>query len=181
MGYDEQFENEYENIAQGCAGAAGAGCEGCPGCGEPQYLFDSPNSGKTVKVHYIGTLDDGTQFDSSYDRDEPLEFVCGLGMMIPGFDYAVGMMNPGDVVDVHLTPEEGYGMPRDAFIITVETAAVAGAEDLNVGDKVTLQDELGRPFPATVTAIEDGMTTFDCNHELAGKELNFRIELLEAI
>ena len=63
---------------------------------------------------------------------------------------------------------------------TVEQAGVQGAEDLSVGDKILLQDQLGRPFPALVTALENGMITFDCNHEMAGKELNFRIELLEA-
>ena len=44
------------------------------------------NQGKKVKTHYRGTLDDGTQFDSSYDRGEPLEFTCGAGQMIKGFD-----------------------------------------------------------------------------------------------
>jgi FKBP-type peptidyl-prolyl cis-trans isomerase 2 len=101
-------------------------------------------------------------------------------MMIPGFDRAVGDMEVGEVVDIHLMPEEAYGMPREDMIITVEQAGVQGAEDLSVGDKILLQDQLGRPFPALVTALEDGMITFDCNHEMAGKELNFRIELLEA-
>jgi FKBP-type peptidyl-prolyl cis-trans isomerase 2 len=100
-------------------------------------------------------------------------------MMIPGFDRAVGDMEVGEVVDIHLMPEEAYGMPREDMIITVEQAGVQGAEDLSVGDKILLQDQLGRPFPALVTAVENGMITFDCNHEMAGKELNFRIELVE--
>ena len=68
----------------------GSGCGGCGGgCGTFTPSFEGPNVGKKVKVHYKGTLNDGTQFDSSYDRGEPLEFTCGAGMMIQGFDKAV--------------------------------------------------------------------------------------------
>ena len=69
------------------------------------------NTGRTCKVHYTGTFNDGTKFDSSYDRGEPIEFVCGAGQMIPGFDQAVEGMNVGDIIDVHLRPEDAYGMP----------------------------------------------------------------------
>ena len=68
------------------------------------------NENKKCKVHYIGTFNDGTQFDSSYDRGEPLEFICGAGQMIRGFDAAVADMEVGQIVDVHLMPEEAYGM-----------------------------------------------------------------------
>ena len=64
------------------------------------------NVNKTCKVHYTGTFNDGTKFDSSYDRGEPLEFVCGAGMMIKGFDEAVKDMEVGQIVNVHLMPEE---------------------------------------------------------------------------
>ena len=146
----------------------------------PQFLFESKNTGKTVKVHYIGTFNDGEQFDSSYDRGEPLEFVCASGMMIPGFDFAVGNMEVGEIIDVHLMPEEAYGMHRPEMIITVDKEIVDGSGDLEEGDRVFLQDQLGRPFDALVTAVDDKTVTFDCNHQMAGKELNFRIELLEA-
>ena len=73
------------------------------------------NESKRCKVHYTGTFNDGTKFDSSYDRGEPLEFVCGAGMMIKGFDEAVKNMNIGEIVDVHLMPEEAYGMPDPAY------------------------------------------------------------------
>ena len=89
-------------------------------------------------------------------------------------------MEVGDIIDVHLMPEEAYGMPRPEMIITVEKATVDGAGDIEEGDRVYLQDQLGRPFSAHVTAVDDVNVTFDCNHEMAGKELNFRIELLEA-
>ena len=177
---DGHGHDHAESGCGGCGSGDAAGCSGCPGCGEPMYLFESKNTGKTVRVHYKGTYNDGEQFDSSYDRGEPLEFVCAAGMMIPGFDRAVGDMEIGEVIDVHLMPEEAYGMPRPEMIITVEKAMVEGSGDLVPGDKVTLADQLGRPFSATVTAADDKMITFDCNHEMAGKELNFRIELLEA-
>ena len=181
--HDHHHDEGHDHGESGCGGCGdndSAGCAGCPGCGAPQYLFESKNTGKTVRVHYRGTFNDGEQFDSSYDRGEPLEFVCASGMMIPGFDYAVGSMDVGEVVNVHLMPEEAYGMPRPEMIVTVEKRLVEGSEDLEVGDKVTLADQLGRPYSATVTAADDTNITFDCNHEMAGKELNFRIELLEA-
>ena len=137
------------------------------------------NVGKTCRTHYRGTFNDGTQFDSSYDRGEPLEFVCGAGMMIKGFDAAVADMDVGQVVDIHLTPDEAYGEVDPAAIFTVETARLPGAEWLTAGQRVYLQDQYGRPFPVTVAAKDENTITFDANHEMAGKELNFRIELVE--
>jgi len=137
------------------------------------------NIGKTCRTHYCGTFNDGTQFDSSYDRGEPLEFVCGAGMMIKGFDAAVADMDVGQVVDIHLMPAEAYGEIDPAAIFTVETARLPGAEELTVGQRVYLQDQYGRPIPVTVAAKDENTITFDANHEMAGKELNFRIELVE--
>ena len=158
-------------------------CAGCPGgCGggfEPFYYFEGTNVGKTVKVHYRGYFEDGTQFDSSYDRGAPLEFVCGAGEMIRGFDYAVKEMAVGDIIKIELAPEEAYGMPNPNLIITVSKDTVQGLEGVETGDKVMLQDQLGRPFDALVTAQDDENITFDCNHEMAGKALGFTIEMLE--
>ena len=137
------------------------------------------NIGKTCRTHYRGTFNDGTQFDSSYDRGEPLEFVCGAGMMIKGFDAAVADMDVGQVVDIHLTPAEAYGEVDPAAIFTVETARLPGAEELTAGQRVYLQDQYGRPIPVAVAAKDEKTITFDANHEMAGKELNFRIELVE--
>ncbi|MBQ6389112.1 MAG: FKBP-type peptidyl-prolyl cis-trans isomerase [Mogibacterium sp.] len=183
--HDHEHEHEHHHEeSQGCAGCGSGdlgGCSGCPGCGEPMYMFEGTNVGKTVRVHYRGTFNDGEQFDASYDRGEPLEFVCGTGMMIPGFDRAVAELGIGEVIDVHLMPEEAYGMPDPRMVITVEKSIVTGSEDLEEGDKVFLQDQLGRPFQALVTAVDDVNVTFDCNHEMAGKELNFRIEMVDIL
>lgn len=74
--------------------------------------FRMNNENKTCKVHYIGTFNDGTKFDSSYDRGETLEFVCGAGMMIKGFDEAVKTMKVGETKDIHLMPEDAYGFTK---------------------------------------------------------------------
>lgn len=164
-----------------CGDDDGHGCGGCSGCGESYTPpFDGPNVGKTCRVHYKGTFNDGTQFDSSYDRGEPLEFVCGAGMMILGFDRAVATMNVGDVIDVHLMPSEAYGeVEPEAFITVPFKELGSGVKDLKVDDKVYLQNALGQPFVARVAALTDDEITFDANHEMAGKELNFKIELVE--
>ncbi|HJA67766.1 MAG TPA: FKBP-type peptidyl-prolyl cis-trans isomerase [Candidatus Mediterraneibacter cottocaccae] len=147
--------------------------------GSSHAALTGRNVGKTCRTHYRGTFNDGTQFDSSYDRGEPLEFVCGAGQMIRGFDAAVADMEVGQVVDVHLMPEEAYGMPDPNAVFTVEIAQLPGSEDLTVGQQVYLSNQYGQPFPVKVTAKEEKTITFDANHEMAGKELNFRIELVE--
>lgn len=159
-----------------CGGACGSSCGG--GCGSEPALTGK-NVGKTCRTHYRGTFNDGTQFDSSYDRGEPLEFVCGAGQMIRGFDAAVADMEVGQIVDVHLMPEEAYGMPDPNAVFTVEIAQLPGSEDLEVGQQVYLSNQYGQPFPVKVAAKEETTITFDANHEMAGKELNFRIELVE--
>ena len=141
--------------------------------------MEGKNVGKTCRTHYRGTFNDGSQFDSSYDRGEPLEFVCGAGMMIKGFDAAVANMEVGEKVDIHLMPEEAYGMSDPENILTIEIEKLPGSEGLEVGQKVYLTNQMGQPFPVTVTAKDDKMITLDANHEMAGKELNFTIELVE--
>ena len=156
------------------------------GCGEHEHdchggCHDAPagrHVGKKVRAHYRGTFNDGTQFDSSYDRGEPLEFICGAGQMIKGFDAAVANMTVGEIVNVHLSPAEAYGEADPNAIFTVEIARLPGAETLTAGQRVYLQDNYGRPVPVTVAAKDDETITFDANHEMAGKELNFTIELV---
>lgn len=140
--------------------------------------MEGKNVGKKCRTHYKGTFNDGTQFDSSYDRGEPLEFICGVGQMIRGFDQAVANMEVGESVEIHLMPEEAYGMPGPAAIFTLEIAQLPGSEELEVGQQVYLSNQFGQPFPVKVVAKDDKTITFDANHEMAGKELNFTIELV---
>ena len=173
---DHHHHEEGHSCGDSCGDSCGSSCGG--GCGSHTTLTGR-NVGKTCRTHSRGTFNDGTQFDSSYDRGEPLEFVCGAGQMIKGFDAAVADMEIGQVVDVHLMPEEAYGQPNPEAIFTLEIAQLPGSEDLTVGQQVYLSNQFGQPFPVKVTAKEEKTITFDANHEMAGKELNFKIELVE--
>ena len=138
------------------------------------------NEGKQVKVHYVGTLDDGTKFDSSRDRGEPLAFTCMGGQMIPGFDVAVRDMQVGETITVHIPAAQAYGEPDPQKIIRMQYEALPGSEKLKVGSHPILATPDGRPLPCVVVARDEETITFDMNHELAGKDLTFEIELLEA-
>lgn len=175
--HEEGHHCGSDEDGEACGGCAESG--GCPGC-HARPEITGKNVGKTVKVHYRGTLNDGSQFDSSYDRGEPLEFVCGAGMMILGFDQAVANMEVGEIIDVHLMPEEAYGYANPAAIMVIAIKDLPGCEALTVGQRVMVSDEMGRRFPVTVTAKDDVNITLDANHQMAGKELNFRIELVSA-
>ena len=170
-------EEEGHSCGSNCGDGGCSGCGG--GCGSHQPSFEGPNVGKICRTHYRGTFNDGSQFDSSYDRGEPLEFTCGAGQMILGFDKAVATMKVGEKVTVHLMPEEAYGMADPNAIFTVEIAQLPGSEDLTVGQQVYLSNQYGQPFPVKVNAKDEKTITFDANHEMAGKELNFEIELVE--
>lgn len=165
-------DHHHHEEGHSCGGGCGSNCGGGTG-------ITGKNVGKTCRTHYRGTFNDGTQFDSSYDRGEPLEFKCGAGMMIKGFDAAVANMEVGETVNIHLMPEEAYGMPDPQAIFTAPIAEMPGAENLEKGQKIYLTNMYGQPFPATVTEKTDTEITFDANHEMAGKELNFQIELVE--
>ena len=176
-------EEEHNCGEHGC-GEGGcsseSGCGGCGGCHSAPAI-EGKNVGKTVRAHYRGTFNDGTQFDSSYDRGEPLQFVCGAGMMISGFDRAVAEMEVGEHRDVHLMPAEAYGEADPRAIITAPIAQLPGSEGLSVGERVYLQGMNGQPVPVVVTARDEETITLDANHEMAGKELNFHIELVEVL
>lgn len=98
--------------------------------------------------------------------------------MIKGFDEAVKDMAVGEVKDIHLMPADAYGEPNPAYILTTEIAELPGSEKLEVGNRVQLTNTAGQPVPAKVVEKTETMITFDANHEMAGKELNFKIELV---
>ncbi len=137
------------------------------------------NEGKKVKCHYRGTLDDGTQFDSSYDRGEPLAFTCGAGQMIKGFDAAVIDMELGEKKTVHIPAADAYGEHNPDMIVSFPADQVPNLDQISVGDKLYLSTSTGMPVPAVVIEVTPEGVTLDANHELAGKDLNFDIELVE--
>jgi FKBP-type peptidyl-prolyl cis-trans isomerase 2 len=130
-----------------------------------------------VTTHYIGTFDDGVEFDNSYTRGEPIEFVLGRQMMIPGFDRAVQGMEVGEKIEVHLEAEDAYGPYREELVQALELALIPGGDAMEVGQYVVFNENKVN-YRCLVSKIEDGMVTLDQNHPLAGKPLNFSIELV---
>ena len=134
-------------------------------------------SGDTVKIHYTGTLEDGTEFDSSSGRD-PLQFTLGSGQVITGFDKAVEGMAVGDSKSVNIPPEDAYGPRHDQMIQDIPKTALP--EDLEPTEGMALQakGQDGRVINLTVTSVGDDTITVDGNHPLAGESLNFDIRLV---
>ncbi len=128
-------------------------------------------NGDSVAVHYHGTLDDGSIFDSSRQR-EPLQFVVGSGQLIAGFDNAVRGLSVGESVTVRLEAADAYGESRTDMIVTVPIDQAPPG--LVAGDRV----ELMNGAIANVTAVTDEGVTIDTNHPLAGQALTFEIELV---
>ena len=137
-------------------------------------------AGDVVRVHYKGYFDDGTVFDTSRNA-EPFEFTLGNDMVIPGFENAIIGMKVGDVRTVKIPPEEGYGERREDLIIEVDRNQVPPDIQPEVGMMLQLQSGQGEAIPVMVTAISDTTITLDGNHPLAGKQLNFEIELVEIV
>ena len=135
-------------------------------------------SGDTVKIHYTGTLDDGTKFDSSAGR-EPLEFAIGSGQVIPGFDNAVDGMTVGDNKTVTIPAGEAYGERHDQLVQEVPKSALPEDMEPEVGMQLQSQGPDGQAMNLLVTAVEVESITVDGNHPLAGQSLTFAIELVE--
>ena len=127
--------------------------------------------GDQVSVHYRGTLDDGTEFDSSRERG-PLSFTVGAGQMIAGFDNAARGMAVGDTVTVRLKPAEAYGERRDELVLEVPIGQAPPG--LRVGDSVPMSNGA----MAVVTAVTQATVTIDANHRFAGQALTFEIEMV---
>ena len=137
-------------------------------------------SGDTVRIHYTGTLDDGTQFDSSDGRD-PLEFALGGGQVIPGFDGAVDGMAVGENKSVTIPPEEAYGQRHEQLVQQVPKTALPEDMEPAVGMQLQSQGPDGQVMNLVVTEIVDDTITVDANHPLAGQALTFAIELVEIV
>lgn len=137
-------------------------------------------SGDTVRIHYTGKLDDGTQFDSSSGRD-PLEFALGSGQVIPGFDAAVEGMAIGDSKSVAINPDQAYGQRHDQLVQEVPKSTLPDDMEATVGMQLQGQSPEGDVSHFVVTAVTDESITVDANHPLAGFILNFEIELVEIV
>ena len=134
-------------------------------------------SGDSVNVHYTGTLDDGTTFDSSKGR-EPLTFTLGSGMVIAGFDDAVTGMAVGETKTVTFPPEEAYGPVQPEMIQQVERSNIPAEIELAVGVQLQAGGPGQQPMIVTVVELDEETVTLDANHALAGKALTFELELV---
>ncbi len=135
-------------------------------------------NGNTVKVHYVGTLSDGTQFDSSRERQEPIEFTLGEGQMIPGFEAEVMGMTEGDSKSFAIAPEQAYGERNEELVQELERAQIPAEIELQEGLALQAQGPDGQVVRLTVKGFDDQTVKVDANHPLAGEELNFEVELM---
>ena len=134
--------------------------------------------GNTVKVHYTGTLKDGSVFNTSAER-EPLEFKLGEGQLIPGFEKAVIGMEEGESTKIDIPVEEAYGEAREDLIINVPKDQLPEDVEPEVGMQLQVNQPDGQPVPVRIAEITDEELKLDANHPLAGKDLSFEIEVVE--
>lgn len=139
--------------------------------------MNNVENGNTVAVHYRGTLENGTEFDSSQGRD-PLAFEVGSGSVIQGFNDAVLGMTTGETKTFTLSAADGYGERNEEAVQQVEKTRFPEGFDSVVGAQVTGHNEIGQQFQALITEVQDETVTLDFNHPLAGQELTFEVEVV---
>lgn len=140
--------------------------------------MSTAKQGDTVQVHYKGTLQDGTVFDTSEGR-EPLAFTIGSGEVIEGFEKAVDGMQVGETKMARLDVDEAYGDRNDELELEVPREQLPDGLDVDVGTPLQLQQPDGRAVPVTVTALDEENVTLDANHPLAGQPLQFELTLVD--
>jgi len=136
--------------------------------------------GQRVKVHYVGTYEDGTEFDSSTDA-EPLEFTLGESQVIPGFENAIEGMAIGQEKQVRIEAVDAYGEYDDEQLATVDRTMLPEGMVLEVGLQLQAQTEEGIPLVVTIAGVDGDEITLDGNHPMAGKVLNFALKLVEIV
>jgi len=135
--------------------------------------------GDTVKVHYTGKLEDGHVFDTSRERD-PIQFTVGKGQVIPGIEQAVVGMQPGEEKSATIPAKDAFGERQDELVVQVNRAELKTDIDLEVGQRFSVKGETGQQI-FTIVDLDDTTATVDGNHELAGKDLIFEIELVAIV
>jgi peptidylprolyl isomerase len=131
-----------------------------------------------VTIHYVGTLNDGTQFDNSRDRGEPTTVEIGDGNLIAGFNNAIIGMEEGETKTFTLTPDDAYGERDPERINPLDRSIFPEDFPFQEGMTVPLQNDEGHNFLAVITEFNDEVVTADFNHPLAGKDLTFTVEVL---
>jgi FKBP-type peptidyl-prolyl cis-trans isomerase 2 len=139
----------------------------------------SIQDGDTIKIDYTGTLDDGSVFDCSDER-EPLQFTVGAGQVIPGFEEAVRGMEEGQKKEFRIEPSEAYGEYDEALTQQIPRTVIRSDMEIQEGMMLLVKTPDGQEIPAKVAEVGDEQVTLDMNHPLAGKALNFNIKVIEA-
>ena len=134
-------------------------------------------AGKTARIHYTGTLEDGSVFDSSEGRD-PLEFTVGSGQIIPGLDRAIDGMAMGEQKTVTIPASDAYGDYQPEAKQDVPRDQIPADIPLDTGTMLNMQTPDGKQIPVQVAEVTDQTVTLDANHPLAGKDLTFAVELV---
>jgi len=134
--------------------------------------------GDTVLIHYTGTFEDGSVFDSSNGR-EPLKFKIGSGHVIKGFDSGITGMTIGEKKSVTIAPEEAYGPVIDAQVVEFPKDQFPEDVELKIGTALQLVNDAGHAMPVKIVEVLDDTVKLDANHPLAGKTLCFDMELIE--
>lgn len=133
--------------------------------------------GQIAKVHYKGTLDNGSVFDST-EGGEPLTFEVGSGQVIPGFEHAVREMQVGETRTVRVGCRDAFGEPKEEMVVSIPKAGFPKSIDPREGMMLQMQTQEGT-VPAEIVGISDEVVTLDANHPLAGEDLTFEVTLLE--
>ena len=135
-------------------------------------------AGDTVRVHYTGTLEDGSTFDTSKDRD-PMEVNLGSGQILSGVEDALIGMAEGDTKKVTLAPDDAFGDRNPELVQNVGRSTIPAEIPLEVGAVLEATNETGNPMHLVVLEFNDEDVTLDANHPLAGKALTFELTLVE--
>ncbi|HXE95867.1 MAG TPA: peptidylprolyl isomerase [Dongiaceae bacterium] len=153
-------------------------------------------TGDKVKVHYTGTLEDGSVFDTSEQPDDqscgegcgcgshatgPMEFVIGDGQLIPKFEAAVIGLEPGQSITVTIPADDAYGQRAEEMVAVIERSEIPAEINPEPGQQMEVILEDGSPLPVLVTEVTDTTITLDGNHPLAGRDLTFAIRLVEIL
>ena len=144
-------------------------------------MSEEVQNGNKVKVHYTGKLDDGTVFDSSRERDEPLEFTVGNQEVIPGVEKAVEGMSEGETKEVNIPSEEAYGEHDPNRVMDIPKSELPDDVDPQEGMLLQGQTGDGQTVRLQIVSVGDDTIKADANHPLAGKALNFDLELMEVV
>ena len=148
----------------------------------PLFIFKQENimqitENTVVSMHYTLTDEQGQELDSSVGQ-EPLVFLSGAQNIIDGLDNALQGKTAGEKLEVSVAPEDGYGAVHEELIQKVPADNFQGVDDIQVGMQFMAQTPGGEQ-PVTVIALEDDGVMLDGNHPLAGKTLNFSVEIVD--